>query len=391
MFSLSFNLGLPTPNLGSVYVRLDKGEYSPGEQVSGTIMLDLYTPFQFGNQIWLTLAGVEQARLVEHKQRQDGEEKIEEKIEHAEQNVFFNHKIPVYSFSSGMISPGQYSFPFGFVLQSGLPSSFQHKFKMGLEDCFAGVTYELQASLSSSQSSPPAISHTIPFNVNQPVSLSNEGSRKEMNSKIDSCCCISRGESRIVSYFEKVEYVPGETAYLICEADNSKCTVKLNNISASFNQHIKITARGYSHQITQVLTSMVMDGIGPGERKVGPDSLRMAVQLMSGDKNNQKGVQPTCRGKLINNEYYLVNTLNVDACICCGSHPSSSLRLNVRNPDLQYIAWSAQPAQWSPQVMPTATIQFDSEFRLPTNDFMGPPGDINFNNNAMPVMPPPPS
>lgn len=35
------------------------------------------------------------------------------------------------------------------------------------------------------------------------------------------CCCFSKGESKIKSYFEYNSYMPGETANIITEVDNS--------------------------------------------------------------------------------------------------------------------------------------------------------------------------
>ena len=401
MFSLSSNIGLPTPNLGSIYVRLDKGEYSPGDQVSGTILLDLYSPFQQGNQIWLTLAGVEQTRLVEVKKIPgDNNQDIEEKIEHAEMNFFFNQKIPVYAFPSAYIPPGQYSFPFSFALQTGIPSSFQYKFKVGLEDCFARVSYEMQASLEALGIDTPSLAFSIPFNVNQPVGLSNNNTRKEMEAKVDSCCCIDKGVSKITSYFEKTEYIPGEMAFLITEADNTNCKAAISGIQAEFAQSLKFTAKGYTHQITNSLNSMNLSGIGPGETRLGPNALRLQVQLSMNArfKENCPMLQPTCRGKLVSNEYYLVNTLSMDACICCGDHPNCRLQLNVRNPSLEYSPWSGMPAAWSPQVMPVNNLQFSSEYAFQPNNHMGQPPNngANFNyqmnaSPAMPMMPPPPS
>lgn len=389
MFSLSLNFGIPQPNVGSVYVRLNKGDFVPGEQVSGTILLDLYSNFN-SNIIWLAVAGVEQTKLVEERQV-SGDGNRTELIDHNDQNFFFSHKIPVYRFPQEFIPSGQYSFPFSFLLNSDLPSTFDYKFSKKDKECFAKVSYEIRASLESTSNSAPAISYTCPFVVNQKMVLNDQSQRKEINQSVSSCCCIDKGQSKIVSYFEKSEYIPGEVAYLVTEVDNSNGKAKINTIDAIFQQHLVLKAGKYEENIHEDLNTMSEPGVGIGEQKVGDNARRLAVALTT--KKKTSPIQPTCRGKLIMNEYYLKNQLNVDACICCGDNPNCKLQLNVRNPTINYMPWGAQPQVWRPQEFANFNVQFSNDFRLDTGGFMGQPSAIQANYNAVatPIMPPPPS
>ena len=100
---------------------------------------------------------------------------------------------------------------------------------------------------------------------------------------------------------------------------------------------MKINARGYSELIVLNHQTVSLKGIKAGEAMLGDNAKRLQIVLRS-----QSGslVQPTCRGRLVSNEYSLVNKLKVDAYICCDQSPQCAITLNVRNADLHYEKWS---------------------------------------------------
>lgn len=395
MFSLSLNAGTPATITGSIYVRLDKGDYTPGEQVTGVVMLNLFSNLNQG-AVYLTVAGVEQVKLVEMHTTGAGDDKKEELLHHSDQNFFFNHRIPIHNFAGGFIPAGQYSFPFCFVLPTGLPSSFKYKFRKDMEDCFAMTSYEVRASLENQ--SETSLNYTVPLAVNQPMQLSDGSKRMEMDTTVKHCCCIDKGSAKIVSYFEKQNYVPGETAYLITEADNTKSSAAISSITGEFYQVIRMKAGVYEENVRNTLKNVSMTGIQPGESKQGPNALRIEIPLVN-EKNTtnveEKVVQPTSRGKLITNEYYITNTLSMDACICCGSHPYCTLQLSLRNPSFNYNPWQSQPENWNPQTFSPMNFQFSSDNRFDTNTYVNNQasspqygGNANVNYPGMPAMPP---
>jgi hypothetical protein len=399
MFSLSLNLGKPSAQMGSMYVRLDKGEYVPGEQVSGVINLNLFAVFNQG-VIYLTAAGVEQVKLVEIIKTGAGTDAKEEKKWHNDRNFFFNNRFPVHHFQGGFLAAGQYSFPFSFVLPTGLPSSFSYKFTKDHEACFAMTSYEISATLGSAAG--PALSFSLPLSVNQPQIFSNPSQRMEMNQEVTHCCCVAKGRAKITSYFEKNEYVPGETAFLITEADNMHSQAAINHIKGEFRQVVRLKAGAFEHSVSNSLCELKTPGIQPGEQRIGPNAIRLEVPLINKnpnqwDKNQSKNnvVQPTSRGKLINNEYYLVNTLEMDACICCGEHPNCKLQLNIRNPSLVYNPWAGQPEGWSPQVFNPVAFQVSPDTRFDVNMYVdNSASSPQYAGQAfpqMPGMPPPPN
>ncbi len=374
---------------GTIYIQLDKGSYAPGQQVNGTIFLNVLQNFPGANELWVTISGMEDTLLVEQKSRQvsyhvNGETRYKTEyyyVTHQDFNTFFNHKFPVYKFTAAYVPAGQYTFPISFLLPSGLPSTFNYTFyKHG--NCHARANYVLQATIRPiNMTSVPPIQCIQAFVVNQEMVLNAGMQKKEMEKEITSCCCIGKGATKIVTYFEKNTYEPGEIAYMVTEIDNSRCKADIFEIRGLFKQTLRITARGYSEYIMLVHQTISLKGIKAGETLLGEHAKRLQIVLRS-----QSGalVQPTCRGRLISNEYSLVNKLKVDAILCCDHNPAHELGLTVRNQDLHYEKWSEMPSNWNPQVMGAYNAQFTSEY---SENVFYPPETITLPDGGMPMPP----
>ena len=390
-----FGFGQPSNGMmqsaGSMFIRLNKGDHAPGEQVFGTIMLDLHQQSP-ATQIWLTVRGKEDtylARKMTKTNRRNSfgrmmeDNLIGDRFQHyEEQNIFINWRIPVYSFPTSPL-PGQYSFSFKFALPPSVPSSFDYRFQIQSKNCFAKVTYEMIAAFEAQNQQPWGLTNQY-FTVNEIPPTGVHNTKKEVTQNITSCCWLDRGQSSIVSYFEKADYIPGETAFMISEVDNTKSSAEVQQIEGIFKQVLHLRAGGHHHTIDINLNEIRLPGIPVGQKKVGPDALRMGVSLLnqSGNQSNSTGnlaaIQPTCRGKLISNEYYLVNRLKMDACICCGDHPHCALPINIRNPPQVYGQWAAQPNSWQPQVMGNE----NPSLMTPVGpNVSNPNGSVNINNN----------
>lgn len=374
---------------GTIFIQLDKGSYAPGQQVNGTIFLNVVQNFPGANELWVTISGMEDTKLIEQKSRQvsyyeNNETKYRTEyyyVTHQDYNTFFNHKFPVYNFTSMYVPAGQYTFPVSFVLPSGLPSTFNHTFyKHG--NCHARVNYVLQASIRPiNMPGIPGIQCVQAFVVNQEMVLQTGMQRKEMDKQIVSCCCIKRGRTKIVTYFEKSTYEPGEIAFMVTEVDNSHGKSEILEIRGIFKQSLKITARGYTEFIMLVHQTVSIKGIKAGESLLGDQAKRIQIVLRS-----QSGslVQPTCRGRLVSNEYSLVNKLKLDACLCCDQSPAHELALTVRNQDLHYEKWADMPSNWSPQVMGSYNAQFTSEY---SEKIFYPPETVEYQDGGVPMPP----
>lgn len=351
MFSFFTDLfsSKPQEHFGSMFVQLERGTYAPGERVLGNILIEIVKPCP-APQLWLTFFGTELTRVIE---RRSGNRNRTYYNVHDDENRFLHQRIALATFPVNPVPPGQYQFPFCYFLSSALPGSFSHDFSMYSRDCYARIKFEVMASLENGDPKYPLVRHQLPLIVDQPSNMALNGgnSKKELSQNITHCCCFDRGQSRIVSYFEKNDYYPGEVAYLVTEADNSQGKAAIKSIRASLRQVLHVRAGGHKHTITTTLNDMVIPGVAAGMQKAGPNAERLAVKI-SKHENGSERFDPTTRGKLISNEYYLVNSLEMDATLCCTDEPQCCMQILIKNPPIDYPPWNQQPANWLPQQMP---------------------------------------
>ena len=351
MFSFLTDLfsSSPKEHYGSMFIRLDKGSYVPGERMVGSILIELVKPCP-APQLWLTIIGLEETRLISTS---SGRRNSRRYHTHDDENKFLHQRIALATFPSNPVPPGQYQFPFGYFLSSSLPGSFRHEFSMHSRDCYARIQYEVMASLENGDAKFPAVRHQLPVVIDQPNNLGLGGgnSKKELSQTIMHCCCFDRGQSRIVSYFEKNDYFPGEVAYLITEADNSQGKAAIKSIKASLKQVLHLRAGSETHTISKDLNTMVIPGVAAGMQKVGQNAERLAIKVEKSGGASER-FEPTARGKLICNEYFLVNSLEMDATLCCSEEPQCCVQVAIKSLPANYAPWNQQPPNWLPQQMP---------------------------------------
>ena len=163
----------------------------------------------------------------------------------------------------------------------------------------------------------------------------------------------------MVSYFDKNEYFPGETARMVLEIDNSKCTADVYQIRGIFRQVLTLVAEGYTETIVIDHRTIPKSGIPAKKAVTGENALRLEVILKTRGGEN---LQPSCQGKLVSNVYQLCNQLIIDVCWCCDSDPSSTLKINIRNPDLLYQKPPEIPSNQKVQNFEVYSAQFSPEF-----------------------------
>jgi hypothetical protein len=210
---------------------------------------------------------------------------------------------------------------------------------------------------------PTALSWEQPILLNQPFVADSGASKKELVSNVVTCCCFSQGTSKITSYFEKNTYVPGETAYMISEVDNSESKVNIRSIAGSVEKRVKLAAGPYEDFIHKTVNSISIGGIMAGQSLLGGNAKRIEVVLQDTDRSS---LVPTCGGTIVENAYYLENTIHLDVG-CCTSPDHLSCRLNViiRNADEYTFSWRDQPSTWMPTLHQVYSAQFLQEYAGP--------------------------
>ena len=403
---------------GSIFVQIPKVNYEPGEQVNGFIYLTVNSSIQT-SQVSLRVTGIEEVKLCEARAMthdeyiskwsnhhndlirnvfsdnewsvttqslweispiQFSESKgIDDKVisketrtvtlDHYANNEVFNHQFPCYLAPNGFLNPGQYSIPFSFMLPHGIPASFKHTWNENGRFCFGDTSYKIMAYISHGGFLgffKSDIKSVTRFVVNQPAVQENGMVSRKLNKQVTSCCCISKGQIDMKCYFEKNNYTAGETAYIITEVDgtNLKCDIK--SFRGNFKQNMVFKTRHYTKYFANALSQVIIAGVQAGSKHMGENALRHPILLADNISGGQ--IQPTSHGQLIVNRYSLQSTVDVDATICCDSHPTIELDANLFNKAGQIQAWNA-PSNWKPIVTDPYVAQFGSEFLSNTDSY----------------------
>ena|SRR3990167_1713590 len=352
---------------GSMFIQLSQGSFSPGQQVNGVINLNLIQQIPGANQIYLVLAGMEMVSLNEHQPYFDlkgrNTKSKDINIKHGEEHTVCNYRFPVYTFTSDFMPQGMYSFPFSFILDANLPSSFSLQFsnppisRMEWAQCSASVEYNLMAFIDDNNPNTPPIRYVQKFNVNQ-ADVANLGVHKcSIRKDHNSCACFGQGSTVLTSHFEKNEYCPGETAHMLTEIDNSASNEIVQAVTTIFSQKYTFKAGTYTHIFTVNHQESTTRGIEAGGKL---PTQRLEVKLV-GKKDVL--ITPTCRGKLVKNEYFLLNRARVDpSCNCDSPYAEATMFVTIRNPDMEYQKW-VQPQNWQPKVMPVVQFQPGQQYQ----------------------------
>ena len=165
---------------------------------------------------------------------------------YVENRAFYDINNTLFAEKSGKaISPGQYQFPFSFVLGTGIPASFDHKWKVSGENCDATIYYEIAVDVGglgwfSSESFQNLVRKEIKVVHVNDGQTSNR--RIETVNKVQHCC-TEYGDVKLVAYFEKDKYSIGSKAYIIFEIDNSTSTMNFKSVNAQLEQHFVFKAQ----------------------------------------------------------------------------------------------------------------------------------------------------
>lgn len=343
--------------MNRIFFELQSTEFGPGDQINGFVHLELLQLYP-ANCIFIKIEGIEGTRLEKSYTVSTGHGKKKRRRKKykimSQQRDLVTKTIPVYQFVDYGIPPGMYKIPVSFILPSGLPSSFAYRFngvrKKGL---YANVKYQLVAFLpvpNGGLNGCPVITSSQPFTIRQNIKQMQESGPKsaEINKGITTCCCISKGNVKIKAYFEKNQYRIGETAYVIAEIDNSKCTAKIEQIKGALRRELTFKASNFSKNYSAELNMITFLGIEAGQTKLGKDASRVPIKI-----NTQESM-PSCSGQLVKSQYFLEVSLKMDACQCCASNPTVKLPINISNtsPPVMQLP---QMANYNPQVMQAYT------------------------------------
>ncbi|CAD8136300.1 unnamed protein product [Paramecium pentaurelia] len=372
---------------GGVYIRTDKPFYFAGEIITGNIYLNIFKDGYPGGVVLLKVSGKEKCHWTESYSHTttgaDGkQEQHTEYVTYSGQTQFYQHRVAIWTFNTPCLPVGQYTFPFQFQLLSHLPGSY---FEKG-SDFQAKISYSVKAEIESYNKSYKNIKHSQPLVVREPLKQNMTALMGQMEVKASTWCCIDQGTSYIKCVFDKNHYLPGDTAYLWADLDNSNCKLDVKRIDARLINYLTLRDKtGREKVITRTIVSQQIQGIGAGVKAVEND--RKQIQLILHNKNSQDGIRPSSNGQLVRSVYRLQVQALLSGCTCCNKHPTVDVPIEIVAPVPQvYNQPMAQPSNWNPQVFQPQIVQFtDSTMYLKDQNQQS-----NYNYPQVPLAPPQP-
>lgn len=354
------------------FIHLERPSYSPGEQVNGTVSLEVNTPIQ-ATDLELKFLGGEFVHFVqlekEHIEEidEDGNKvsKQQDRYGNYSQNrVFYNFKNSIYEFQRsgtevGIIEPGQYQFPFSFVLGAETPSTFSYSWKNHGHRCNATIQYIITANILDKNRGlrqgggiAGNLAHKELIVVPRDDGL-GRNRRMEVTETI-SQCCQSHGESKLVAYFEKDRYSIGSTAFIVLEIDNRFCNAAIKDVDVKFTQKLSFKAQGQEQRKISTFKEIKGEGCEANSSRKGGEARRFEI-VISGSKPDETDIFGSCHGELVECRHKISITANMDITCYCGRRPQIQFDIPVYKEygNIVDLYPSFMATNWNPQINST--------------------------------------
>lgn len=333
---------------GSIYVRIDKPTYLAGEMITGTVFLNLSGAFQ-GDALQVSIRGKEKSYFERQETNVVGHSGV---VRHSGKVKFYDYRQNLYTWTGGMIPPGQYAFPFQFVTSPMIPGSIFHSQSIARLDARAEISYKVKAKLMKiGLHSKGIVRGWTPFAISEPIKTQVEMKSGELNTPVTFWCCFGQGNSLIRCTFEKNAYTQGETANILCEIDNSQCQAAVQSIFCKLMSKITVYDQyGERFLMFGPSVSQEFPGIGPRETAMGESKRFLQLPLIA-----PAPLPQTVSGGLVRCEYVLMVRSVMNGCTCCHQQPQVEIPITIYSlpPEIQQIQ---APQAWNPTMMPTATL-----------------------------------
>ncbi len=295
-------------------------------------------------------------------------DKIEEVLilEHKGKNIFFEYNFPISISQTGYFQPGQYSFPFSFVLPDNLPGSFRKIWTEYNHQSMAQIGYTLFAGFMA-----PNMSFFKSFDilVNQKINPNSIFSSHFQN-KLKCYCCFNRGACDLKLDLEKNIFQIGDKLNFRLEVDNSKCKNHIKKFKVKLIQVSVFKADdGFQRRYENIITRKDLPGLKSGKKRIGKDAIESSLAISLLDE-----MQATSEGNFVTNLFELYIKADMK-CMCCSSCPTNIVKIKIFHRSQDYQPQQPNIPNWNPQ-------QMDTYLATLSNDFAPDQNMINHMDNA---------
>eukprot|EP00347_Sterkiella_histriomuscorum_P000383 403376073 len=341
---------------GYMFIQLSKPCYLPGETVEGTIYLRTMVPMEV-DRIILQSKGYEKGSFYKTVHRDN-----ETHVEHRHHShTYFNQESPCFVFSVSILNPGDYAIPFSFPLPQGITSSIQFCDRTRFEKPEMKIKYFVKAYLKNKKSD-NLMKYKQIVQVREPVIQQQQHINKVCERQLTTCCCINQGTSKLDVFFEKNVFYPNENCRAQVTLDNSKCTLRMNQVRFVVEQHISIHAGWDTYSTIYNLSTKNETGLEARHSKpeikqfdlplstikydVGQDKKKDGTFKMRSDEAMffLSQLQPQVNSKHLKNEYFLGVRCDFEGCTCCSQQPNVLIPITILSQmDLQQFQIQSPP------------------------------------------------
>lgn len=260
---------------GGLVINFEKPYYYPGDLVRGHIYLNMASSFDTKG-LELTVKVKEFAQYYETESKTTTETKrvyddlTKEykdisipktefvKVAKKDDKTLFKNKAMIATMMNNVLIMGQYSYPFQFTLPHHLPGSFEYY----SEDAEAYIKYKINAKALSWHGKKTNIKNSnilivrqAPTNFSYPTNLSD-------TRNLSTWCFFSKGTSTLNVSYPKNHFCPDESVQVICNLNNTRCTLNATCIKLQLMQQLTLTIREHgkhSHPHTKYMNRVVAE------------------------------------------------------------------------------------------------------------------------------------
>mmetsp|Transcript_9267 Transcript_9267/g.9262 ORF Transcript_9267/g.9262 Transcript_9267/m.9262 type:complete len:276 (+) Transcript_9267:227-1054(+) len=259
-------------------------------------------------------------------------------------------KIPLFNFDTISIVPGQYTFPFAFILPENLPGSFKVKRK----GYSAEIMYKVKAEISPSNDK--CYNKSAPFTVKQVITGERYSVSLEKSGQIITCKCLNKGTTNIKAHLDKNAYLPTEQANITIEADNSMCHVPIKTIEVTLWRTLRLRSnKDNVFYVRDALKTLKTGSVPASTGLLSQNALRIEVPF----SDLRENIEDVCSTK--GNKIECAYSFQIRAVLGSINDPSFEVWTLIHPMEISPQILEA-PADWTPTEMPQARLTIDAAF-----------------------------
>lgn len=249
--------------------------------------------------------------------------------------------------SLNLLNPGAYSFPFTIELPNDLPGTFNAKMKR----FEARIEYEVKVELIERREF--ICKDKVFIIVEQVLGSNRQSILKTQTDRLVCCDCINKGTCNVSAHVDKHAYLPGETARLWMEVDNSKASKNLVSIGVILWRVIRLISTDKQVGLFKksVFSTNLNVNIRANSDPLKNKDLCIDIPICSKDTNIEQCV--TTIGKAVQCRYFI--EISTDFGSCMSRVVEFEIPLIVAPKAIEVVLPSA-PEDWNPMEMPVMNI-----------------------------------